>query len=309
MSAKARWTPRRACAEVQRTALPAAISLASPIWKIRRRSSSSVRMSRCLRYDLVKLRAALARYSAATVLWVHEAVPGHLPGTAEQATTGCCLAMCAGWRRARTRTRSIIVLAQRLSPGLRALASGAPPAPIIPAPIIPAPIIRALPARAAAPIMPAPPVADTAPAQPTRTEIIFGQGGNSEPHLALAGPRRRTASPGRSRTAAWSRWTRRRQRDRYVLDMEVDPFHAPPLLPRQRLLIAVNGEPVHNFDSAAARTGVVHRSRPPGRRARFGRDPAGAPRRRAPGRPVAAGRCAPAGDRVPVAVADGCADE
>jgi hypothetical protein len=181
-----------------------------------------------LAHDLVMLRAALARYSAATLLWVQEAMPGHPPGTAELADDRLLLGYVR-WLAPRENAHHIDHPSW-LSLCRQAYAlwhSAVAPAPVTPAASI---------------VLP-----ETA--EQLRSEIIFGAGGNSEARLGFG-----WSAPENGFT-----WTIDDRSlvtldvpgaaDRYVLDMDVVPFQAPPTLPAQRLRVLVNGEPVHSFDA------------------------------------------------------------
>lgn len=180
-----------------------------------------------LAHDLVKLRAALARYGATTLLWVQQAMPGHLPGTAERADDRLVLGYVR-WMAPRDNAHQIDHESW-LSLCRQAYALWRP-------------------AAAPAPVAPPLSVVPPQPAQPLRAEIMFGAGGNSESHLGFG-----WSAPENGFT--WSIEDRSLitldvpvAAQRYVLAMDVTPFHAPPVLPRQRLLISINGVPVHCFD-------------------------------------------------------------
>ncbi|HEY1935609.1 MAG TPA: hypothetical protein VGG99_26675 [Acetobacteraceae bacterium] len=181
-----------------------------------------------LAHDLVKLRAALARYSAATLLWVQEAMPGHLPGTAELADDRLLLGYVR-WLAPRENAHQIDHPSW-LSLCRQAHALWRPPLP--PEPISPA-ISVALPE----------------PAEPFRSEIIFGEGGNSETHLGFGWSAPENGFTWSIEDASLVTLDVPAVAERYVLDMEVTPFQAPPAVPGQRLHVSVNGAQVFSFDT------------------------------------------------------------
>lgn len=179
-----------------------------------------------LAHDLVMLRAALGRYSRATLLWVQEAMPGHLPGTAEHADDQLLLGYVR-WLSPRDNAHQI---------DHESWLSLCRQAHVLWRP------------AAAAPVFPALSVAEPEPVQPLRSEIIFGEGGNAGDRLGIG-----WSAP--ENGFVWSIDHRSEitlevpaPAEHYVLEMDVVPFVAPPILPRQRLIVVVNGQPVHHFD-------------------------------------------------------------
>jgi hypothetical protein len=172
--------------------------------------------------DLIDLRVALAAYGPNTLLWVQEACPGHPPGTVAVADE-----------------RLMIGYVNRLAPREK-----------VPnlhmdswmAVLRNAHAIWSLPegARVRAGL-------DQA-ARLRRVDLIFGVEGNARPHLGY----------GWSGAESGYQWAVGERSlitlpnlgpaGDYWLEMDVQPYVVPPLLPRQRLEILVNGTFVHSFD-------------------------------------------------------------
>lgn len=169
--------------------------------------------------DLVDLRIALSAYGPSTLLWVREACPGHPPG-------------------------SVSVADERLMVGyVRRLAIREDVPDLDQASWLS--VLRRAHTLASLPIADRLAAASTAPG---RTEIRFGVEGNAKPALGIgwSGPeagyqwsvgersKLTIASPGDAAE--------------YWLELDVTPYVVPPLLPRQRLDVVVNGTLVHCFD-------------------------------------------------------------
>jgi len=172
--------------------------------------------------DLVDLRIALAAYGPNTLLWVQEACPGHPPGTVAVADERLMI----GYVRRLAAREQVPDL--DLDSWLAVLRS--------------AYAIWSLPEgeRVRAGLEMA--------AQLRRVDLIFGVEGNARPHLGhgwsgpeagyqwSVGERSLITLPNLGTGAD------------YWLEMEVLPYVMPPLLPRQRLDILVNGTFVQSFD-------------------------------------------------------------
>ena len=169
--------------------------------------------------DLVDLRIALSAYGPAILLWVLPACPGHPPGSVEVADER----MMVGYVR-RLAERDTVpdldyeswmqVLRRAHTIFLRAHDGRLPP---------------------------------TAAEPPVRTEITFGQEGNAAPCLGA----------GWSGPEAGYQWAVGErsvltldvpgEAGEYWLEMEVTPYIKPPLLPRQRLDVLIDGTLIHSF--------------------------------------------------------------
>jgi hypothetical protein len=169
--------------------------------------------------DLVDLRIALSAYGQSILLWVQKAAPGHPPGSVEVADER----MMVGYVR-RLADRDAVpnldfaswmqVLRRAHMISLHATEGR---------------LVRA----AAAP--------------PMRTELTFGHEGNAGPNLGR----------GWSGPEAGYQWAVGErslvsldvpgESDEYWLEMDVTPYIRPPLLPRQRLDVLIEGTLVHSF--------------------------------------------------------------
>jgi hypothetical protein len=169
--------------------------------------------------DLADLRMALAAYGPYILLWVQEACPGHPPGSVEVADER----MMVGYVRRLAQRHEVPKLdkASWLQVLRRAYAIR----------------LQAVDGR----LTPPPPV--TRP----QTELTFGREGNAGPSLG-------TGWSGPEAGFTWAVGERSvltvavpGDATEYWLEMHVRPYLAPPLLPRQRLDVAVEGAWVHSF--------------------------------------------------------------
>ncbi len=169
--------------------------------------------------DLVDLRMALAAYGPSLLLWVKVASPGHPPGSVDVADEG----MMVGYvRRLAERDRVPDLDYEswmRVLRGAHAIASHARDGRLV--------------REAAQP--------------PARTELTFGIEGNVQSCLG-------SGWSGREAGYQWAIGERSLitlavpgQADDYWLEMDVIPFVRPPLLPRQRLDVLIDGTLVHSF--------------------------------------------------------------
>jgi hypothetical protein len=172
--------------------------------------------------DLIDLRIALSGYGPGVLLWVKEACAGHPPGTLDVADERLMIGYV---RRLAAREN---VPALDLDSWLAVLRQ--------------AYAISSLPGTARAK------AARDASARLARTEVTFGFDGNAGPSLGYgwSGPEEgyqwavdersllTIASPGDA--------------DEYWLEMDVKPFVAMPLVPRQRLDVRLGGTLVKCFD-------------------------------------------------------------
>lgn len=180
--------------------------------------------------DLVDLRIALSAYGPSLLLWVQEACPGHPPGSVAVADER----MMVGYVR-RLAKRHIVpdldfsswmTVLRRA----HAVASHRRDGRLVPVPT----------------------------AQPARTDLTFGIGGNAAPRLG-------SGWSGPEAGYQWSIGVRSvltipvpGEADDYWLEMEVKPYINPPLLPRQRLDVTIGGSLLHSFVSVpSAEIGCV----------------------------------------------------
>ncbi|MFO1026673.1 MAG: hypothetical protein U1E70_15990 [Acetobacteraceae bacterium] len=174
--------------------------------------------------DLVDLRVALSAYGPNTLLWVQEACPGHPPGSVTVADE-----------------RLIVGYVNRLAPRedvpnlhLRSWLS----------------VLRAAHAIWLLPEPDRVQAGREATARMRRVDLSFGTDGNARPHLGI----------GWSGPEAGYQWAVGERSlitlpnlgpaEEYWLEMDVIPYVSPPLLPRQRLDVSVNGSFVKSFDPA-----------------------------------------------------------
>ena len=169
--------------------------------------------------DLIDLRKALSAYGPNKLLWVQEAGPGHPPGTVDVIDEH----MMAGYVRRLAKRQDV--------PGLdtgswltvlhraHTIANQAVDGRLVP----------------------------VAPSAAGRTELVFGRDGNATPFL-------RGGWSGPEAGFTWAIGERSTltidvpgSATEYWLEMDVRPYLAPPLLPRQRLDVAVDGNWVHSF--------------------------------------------------------------
>ena len=169
--------------------------------------------------DLVDLRIALSAYGPNTLLWVREACVGHPPGTISVADER----LMVGYVRRLAARENVPDLDQ--SSWLAVLRRAH-----------------------ALSLLAAPERSPAAHAPARRTDITFGIEGNAKAALGFGwsgleagyqwavGERSKLtiASPGDA--------------DEYWLELDVMPYVVPPLLPRQRLDVMINGTLVHSFD-------------------------------------------------------------
>lgn len=169
--------------------------------------------------DLVDLRIALSAYGPSILLWVQEATPGHPPGSVEVADER----MMVGYvrRLAERETVPDLDCASWMQVLRRAhtISLGA----------FEGRLVRA------------------AVAAPARTELTFGREGNAAPYLGR----------GWSGPEAGYQWAIGErslvtidvpgEAEEYWLEMDVAPYVKPPLLPRQRLDVLIDGTLVHSF--------------------------------------------------------------
>lgn len=179
--------------------------------------------------DLVDLRAAVSRFGPATLLWVTEASPGHPPGSVEVIDHRFMVGFV---RRLALRNNvpdydhsswmSVLRRAWTLWPDRTAEARE------------PATSAVAAPAPAA---------------QPERVDVVFGAEGNAGPAMGFG-----WSKPENGFT--WSIEVRSLllidtppDASDYWLEMDVIPYIAPPVVPRQMLSVTISGKPVHRFES------------------------------------------------------------
>jgi hypothetical protein len=172
--------------------------------------------------DLADLRIALSAYGPSTLLWVQEACPGHPPGTVAVADERLLLGYVN--RLAPREDVPDLHLASWLSVLRNAHAIWSEPEGQ-----------RVAAGRRLA-------------AQTRRVDLSFGLEGNARPHLGVGwsgpeagyqwaiGERSVVTLPGLGPA------------DEFWVEMDVLPYLLPPLLPRQRLDISVNGRFVRSFD-------------------------------------------------------------
>jgi hypothetical protein len=181
--------------------------------------------------DLIDLRAAVAAYGPATLLWVQQARPGHPPGTVEQVDA----TLMTGYvqRLADRENVPDLDLASWMLTLRRAYA-----------------IWRARPATGSSEAA----VPENVP-PPTSIEIVFGVAGNA---LSLM---RHGWSPAEDHHTfaiddhSLLTFAPPADAPEYRLEMDIAPFIAPPVLTSQRLEVTVNGELVRTFD--VVESGVV----------------------------------------------------
>ena len=169
--------------------------------------------------DLVDLRIALSAYGPGILLWVQEASPGHPPGSVDVADER----MMVGYVRRLASRENVPDLDfeswMRILRQAHAIALQAQDGRL---------------QRAAA-------------VRPARTELTFGLEGN-------AGPRLGRGWSGQEAGYQWAVGERSLitvevpgEAAEYWLEMDVTPYVKPPLLPRQRLDILIDGTLVHSF--------------------------------------------------------------
>lgn len=169
--------------------------------------------------DLVDLRIALSVYGPSILLWVQKALPGHPPGSVEVADER----MMVGYvrRLAERETVPDLDCASWMQVLRRAHAIS----------------LDAFEGR----------LMRAAAAPPARTELTFGREGNAGPCLGR----------GWSGPEAGYQWAIGERSlitvdvpggaEEYWLEMDVAPYVKPPLLPRQRLDVLIDGTLVHSF--------------------------------------------------------------
>jgi hypothetical protein len=169
--------------------------------------------------DLADLRIALSAYGPSIVLWVQEACPGHPPGSVEVADER----MMVGYvrRLAARETVPDLDFESWMQVLRRAHAI----------------FIRSRDGR----------LVRAAAEPPARTELTFGIEGN-------AGPRLGQGWSGPEAGYQWAVGERSvvtldvpGEADEYWLELDVIPYIRPPLLPRQRLDVMIDGTLVHSF--------------------------------------------------------------
>jgi hypothetical protein len=169
--------------------------------------------------DLLDLRIALSAYGPYILLWVREACAGHPPGTVDVADER----MMVGYVRRLAKRHDVPELDAKswlqVLRRARAISLQAVDGRLAPS------------SRGGAP----------------RTELTFGREGNAGPCLG-------TGWSGPEAGFTWTVGERSvltidvpGEAAEYWLEMEVRPYLAPPLLPRQRLDVAVEGAWVHSF--------------------------------------------------------------
>jgi hypothetical protein len=171
--------------------------------------------------DLLDLRIALSAYGPTILLWVQEACPGHPPGTVEVADerlmVGYVRRLAARENVPNLDFESWMTVLRRayalsLLPGSERFAA----------------------ARAVR--------------RPARTELMFGLEGNAKPALGY----------GWSGPEAGYQWSIGERSllvldnpgdsAEYWLEMDVNPYVRPPLLPAQRLDVTISGTLAHSFE-------------------------------------------------------------
>lgn len=169
--------------------------------------------------DLVDLRLALGSYGPYILLWVQEACPGHPPGSVAVVDDR----MMVGYVRRLAQRHAVPQLDGKswLQMLRRAYAIS----------------LQAVEGR----------LVPTRHGRAPRTELTFGRDGNAGPCLG-------TGWSGPEAGFTWAVGERSVLRvdlpgeaDQYWLEIQVRPYLAPPLLPQQRLDIAVEGSWVHSF--------------------------------------------------------------
>jgi len=169
--------------------------------------------------DLIDLRIALSAYGPSILLWVQEACTGHPPGSVEVADER----MMVGYVRRLADRENVPDLDLRSWMQMLRRAHAI-----------------SLHARGGR-------LVHAAVVSPTRTELTFGLEGNAMPRLGR----------GWSGPEAGHQWSVGERSvltidvpgkaDEYWLEMDVVPYIKPPLLPRQRLDVLIDGTLVHSF--------------------------------------------------------------
>jgi hypothetical protein len=169
--------------------------------------------------DLVDLRIALSAYGPTILLWVQQASPGHPPGSVEVADER----MMVGYVRRLAERETVPDLDfeswMQVLRRAHALSLRAHEGRLVRAAVQP----------------------------PAQTELTFGNEGNAKPALGF----------GWSGPEAGYQWAVGErslvtievpgEADEYWLEMDVTPYIRPPLLPRQRLDVLIDGTLVHSF--------------------------------------------------------------
>jgi hypothetical protein len=180
-----------------------------------------------LAQDLVRLRSALSRYAAQTLLWVQEAEPGRPPGTVEVPDDNLMMGYVR-WLAPRENAHHIDhvswIRVCRTAHALwqQARETGKPLSNITPS---------------------------FTPEKPIWVEARFGVGGNGPEKTGFGWSAPEdgfTWSVGEQSLLVLDRPP---EAPSYALDLEIVPFLAPPSVPAQRLSVTVNGALVHHFDS------------------------------------------------------------
>jgi hypothetical protein len=171
--------------------------------------------------DLVDLRIALSAYGAYILLWIQEACVGHPPGSVDVVDER----MMVGYVRRLAQRHAVPSLDAKS--WLQVLRRA-----------------HAISSRAVEGRLVRPPHADD---EALRTELIFGRKGNAGSCLG-------TGWSGPEAGFTWAVGERSElsietpgEAEEYWLEMAVTPYIAPPLLPRQRLDVSVEGSWVHSF--------------------------------------------------------------
>lgn len=171
--------------------------------------------------DLLDLRLAIAAYGPGVLLWVREACEGHLPGTVDIIDPR----LMVGYVRRLAEREDVPSLDYKSWTGVLRQASAIWQGGMI------------VPIRF-----------DPITSRPPGTQVLFGTEGNAIPSQGFgwSGPEGGyTWSIGQRSLLSIERPA---MADEYWLEMDVIPFTAAPLLPRQRLDVIVSGQVVASFD-------------------------------------------------------------
>ncbi|HEY4045100.1 MAG TPA: hypothetical protein VGM32_25095 [Rhodopila sp.] len=171
--------------------------------------------------DLVDLRMALASYGPYRLLWVQEACPGHPPGSVDVADER----MMVGYVRRLASRQEVPQLDRESWLGVLRRAHAIS--------------LDAVDGR----------LAPGAAVRPRSTELAFGREGDAGPCLGAgwSGPEAGFTWAVGERSVVTIEVPG--SADEYWLEMELRPYIAPPLLPRQRLDVAIEGTWVHSFSA------------------------------------------------------------
>jgi hypothetical protein len=169
--------------------------------------------------DMVDLRIALSGYGPSILLWVQVALPGHPPGSVEVADER----MMVGYVRRLAERDSVpdLDFASWMQVLRRAHAIGS----------------KARDGR----------LVRAAVVAPERTELTFGVEGNAGPRLGFGWSSPEAGYQWAVGERSLIRIEVPSEAQEYWLEMDVAPYIKPPLLPRQRLDVVIDGTLVHSF--------------------------------------------------------------